>query len=253
MNDSNSNWRIIDLQTNPTAMNMALDEAISNAISNNESSPTIRFYRWQPSAVSIGYFQSLQDEVNTQKCSELGVDIVRRRTGGGAVYHDFNGEITYSIIGKEELFPKDLTQSYKVICGYLVDGLSSLGLNASFHPINDILVDGRKISGNAQTRRNGILLQHGTVLYDLDVEKMFTVLRVTQEKISDKLIQSVKQRVTRILDFKQLSMDEVKNALVDSFTRDKSFEFGEYSKKELRQANKLVKQRYSNNEWNAMR
>lgn len=247
------NWRVIDLQTNNAPMNMALDEAISKSISENDSSPTIRFYRWLPSAVSIGYFQSLEQEVNLEKCKELGIEIVRRRTGGGAVFHDFNGEITYSIIGREELFPKDLTQSYKQICGYLVDGLNALGLNASFHPINDILVDGRKISGNAQTRRNGILLQHGTILYDLDVEKMFTVLKVTQEKISDKLIQSVKQRVTRVLDFKQLSMDQVKNALVDSFTKDKSFEFGDYSKKELQTANQLVKERYSNNEWTAMR
>jgi lipoate---protein ligase len=245
-------WRVVDLQTNSAPMNMALDEAISNEIFEG-ANPTIRFYRWKPSAVSIGYFQSLQDEVNLEKCKELGIEIVRRRTGGGAVFHDFNGEITYSIIGKQELFPKDLTQSYKQICGYLVDALSSLGMNAVFHPINDILVDGRKISGNAQTRRNGILLQHGTILYDLDVEKMFTVLKVTKEKISDKLIQSVKQRVTRVLDFNQISMEELNKALINSFTKDKEFEFGEYSEKELAMTESLVKERYANNEWNSMR
>ncbi|NQV08810.1 lipoate--protein ligase family protein, partial [Candidatus Woesearchaeota archaeon] len=87
-------------------MNMAVDEAVTEAVSSGDSLPTIRFYTWSPSAVSIGYFQGLDREVDVDKCNSKGVDIVRRRTGGGAVYHDCDGEITYSVIVREEDMPK---------------------------------------------------------------------------------------------------------------------------------------------------
>ena len=97
-----ADWRIIGLETREAFLNMALDEVCSEAVAARESLPTIRFYRWQPSAVSIGYFQSLEDEVAVDKCKEAGVDVVRRRTGGGAVFHDYEGEITYSVIAPEK-------------------------------------------------------------------------------------------------------------------------------------------------------
>src|SRR3989338_1792208 len=112
-------WRIIPLTINNAFMNMAIDEAISESVANG-AAPTIRFYRWLPSAVSIGYFQSLHDEVNIEKCNELGLHIVRRRTGGGAVYHDYDGEITYSVIAPEKLFPRGIRESYQVICSWIV-------------------------------------------------------------------------------------------------------------------------------------
>ena len=155
-------WRIIDYTENDAFMNMAIDEAVSEAVGSGESLPTIRFYGWKPSAVSIGYFQSLDKEVDIASCERAGVDIVRRRTGGGAVYHDMVGEITYSVIAPEALFPKDILASYREICGWIIDSLAILGIKAEFKPINDIVVGNKKISGNAQTRRGGVLLQHGT-------------------------------------------------------------------------------------------
>src|SRR5208337_106311 len=94
--------------------------------------------------------------------------------------------------------PKGIRESYKFICEWIVSGLGTIGINADFVPINDIAVDGRKISGNAQTRKEGVLLQHGTVLYDVDVRKMFSVLNVSAEKISDKMIKSAEERVTSV-------------------------------------------------------
>src|SRR3989338_6585891 len=188
-------------------------------------------------AVSIGYFQSLEKEVRLHECEMLGVDVVRRRTGGGAVYHDTRGEITYSVIAPAELFPKDIIESYRVICGWIIDAFALLGLKAEFKPINDIILEGKKVSGNAQTRRNGILLQHGTILYDLDVKKMFTVLNVGPEKIADKFI----------------SKDEVYQALVSAFTKDKKWSFGNYSQQEIVQAEDLAKTRYASHDWNFMR
>ena len=189
-------YRIISLEMHNAFMNMAIDEAISESVAKGNN-PTIRFYKWLPSAVSIGYFQSLADEVDVWKCRSLGVGIVRRRTGGGAVYHSNSGEITYSVIGPVSLFPKNIIKSYEEICGWVIKGLNNLGINAEFVPINDILVKGKKISGNAQTRRKNILLQHGTILYDVNVERMFSVLKVPDEKIKDKLIKVVKEEIAR--------------------------------------------------------
>ena len=106
-------WRVIPIEVRSAAMNMAIDETISASVSDG-ANPTIRFYKWLPSAVSIGYFQSLNDVVNKKYCKRNGVNIVRRRTGGGAVYHSNKGEITYSVIGPVESFPKNIIESYKL-------------------------------------------------------------------------------------------------------------------------------------------
>lgn len=261
-----ADWRLIKLETHDAFMNMALDEACSEAVKARESLPTIRFYRWQPSAVSIGYFQSLHDEVAVEKCKEAGVDVVRRRTGGGAVFHDYEGEITYSVIAPEKMFPKGITESYHEICGWILDSLKLLDVKAEFKPINDIIlapdavgpngekVGGKKISGNAQTRRNGILLQHGTILYTVDVRKMFSLLKVGQEKIADKMIAAVEERVTSIQKLRpEVTMEEVYAAMKNGFTKGKKWEEGEWTLAEMSRAQELAEKRYSTKDWNEMR
>lgn len=283
-------WRVIPLETHNAFMNMALDEACCDAIARGASLPTIRFYRWQPSAVSIGYFQSLEDEIAVDACRAAGVDIVRRRTGGGAVYHDYEGEITYSVMVPERDFcgsggatgdsscggaarPLGITESYHVICGWIIDGLRTIGIEAEFKPINDIVVpvarvggaggaDGaammKKISGNAQTRRNGVILQHGTILYTVDVRKMFSLLKVGKEKIADKLIASVEERVTSVRDVlrdvrPEVTREALYEALLGGFTRGKSVMFGAWSDDELNSARRLAAERYESEGWNKMR
>ncbi len=249
----NEKWRVIALSQNSGAMNMAIDEAVSHFVNSNESLPTIRFYTWKPSCVTIGYHQSMTDEVDTEKCKELGIDVVRRLTGGGSVYHDSDGEITYSIIARQELFEKGIIESYKQICAWIIDGLEELGLKAEFKPINDIIVNNRKISGNAQTRRANIICQHGTILYKLDVATMFSVLKISKEKISDKLIKSVEQRVTSIKNEGDIEFDLVYQSLLKSFTKNKDFEFGKLSEPEYQLAKKLEKEKYLTNDWNFKR
>lgn len=251
--DCGSKWRVIPLETHSAAMNMAIDEAVSKTVGAGKAPPTIRFYRWRPSAVSIGYFQGLHEEVAMDVCERLGVDVVRRRTGGGAVYHDHDGEVTYSVIAPEGMFPKGIIESYHIICGWVIASLKNLGLEGQFHPINDILVGGKKISGNAQTRRGGILLQHGTVLYDVDIEKMFSLLKIGKEKIADKLIADAKQRVTRVLDHTPASIAEVYQAMLDGFTEGKEYEMGALTRDEYAEAKGLAVSRYGNMEWNAKR
>ena len=234
-------------------MNMALDEAVCNGVRDSTSSPTIRFYGWKPSAVSIGRFQSLQDEVDLKRCDELGVDVVRRRTGGGAVFHDSENEVTYSIIAPELAMPKDINVAYQEICGCVVSALASLRVESKFSPINDILVDGKKISGSAQSRRNSVFLQHGTLLLDVDIEKMFGVLRTNEAKNVGRNIASAKERVTSLKEHSGASKQEVLSALEMAFASGRNCQHGIWSANELQEAERLVLQRYSTTEWNCER
>jgi lipoate-protein ligase A len=247
----NMQWRFIPYKENDAFTNMAIDEAVSEAVASGESPPTIRFWGWNPRAVSIGYFQSMEKEVDIAKCEELGVDVVRRRTGGGAVFHD--SEITYSIIGKEDLFPKDIIASYREICGCIINGLQGLGIESEFKPINDIITNGKKISGNAQTRRGGTLLQHGTLLYEVDVDRMFSLLKVPDEKIRDKMIATVKERVTSVKAQKDVNIEQVLDAMKKGFSDGRELENSHLSEKEMERAEELVKSRYKTREWNWMR
>jgi lipoate-protein ligase A len=256
-------WRMIDYTENDAFLNMAIDEAISESVGKGQSLPTIRFYGWNPSAVSIGYFQGINEEVDLERCKDLGVDVVRRRTGGGAVYHDRDGEITYSVIAKEELFPKDIIASYQVICGWIIDSLQRLGINSEFKPINDIVVQGpvgssgpayvKKISGNAQTRRSGVLLQHGTILYEADVKKMFSILKVPSEKMRDKLVKNASERVISVSDLNHCTKDGLYRALISGFSENKEVFFDSLGKEEIERAESLATTRYKTIGWNLMR
>jgi len=233
---------------------MAIDEAIAMNRLVEDNPNTIRLYRWRPSAVSIGYFQSLEKEVNLETCRELGVDVIRRITGGGAVFHDYDGEITYSLVAPETdpKMPRDILASYQVICGAIIDGLKKLGVDAEFKPINDIAAGGKKISGNAQTRRHGVVLQHGTVLVDSDIPTMFRVLRVSDAKISDKMIKAVEERVTNVRKYlgREVSFREARDALVDGFQKvfDVSLKPGKLTRGEEKTVEKL-KAKYMSEEW----
>lgn len=233
---------------------MAIDEAIAMNRLVEDNPNTIRLYRWRPSAVSIGYFQSLEKEVNLETCRELGVDVIRRITGGGAVFHDYDGEITYSLVAPETdpKMPRDILASYQVICGAIIDGLKKLGVDAEFKPINDIAAGGKKISGNAQTRRHGVVLQHGTVLVDSDIFTMFRVLRVSDAKISDKMIKAVEERVTNVRRYlgREVSFREARDALVDGFQKvfDVSLKPGRLTRGEEKTVEKL-KAKYMSEEW----
>ena len=247
------NWRLLETGYNTAYTNMAIDRAILVSNSKGNVPPTVRFYGWKPSAISIGYFQSLNDEVDIDICDNLGINYVRRITGGGAVFHE--KELTYSIV--IPYIPKNILDSYGRICGAIIKGLDALGIDSTYVPINDIVTNGKKISGNAQTRKLKTVLQHGTVLTDVDVEKMFSVLRVPNEKIKDKLIENVKERVTSIkhvLD-KNISFDEISNAMKIGFENEFNInlEKGKLTEEELSLTKKFEKNCFSSKDWNYKR
>lgn len=241
---------------NSAAMNMAIDESIMQH-ARETGDATVRFYSWKPSAVSIGYFQGLEEEVDLQKCSEHGVDFVRRITGGGAVFHD--KELTYSFVCTEKsgIVPEKIIDSYMQICKSVILGLKELGLAAAFVPLNDIVVGGKKVSGNAQTRRGGVVLQHGTILLKVDVDKMFSLLRVPSEKMRDKIVSDVKQRVTSVEEQlgRRVEFGEMSDALKKGFEKafDAGLVSGMLSRKEMLVAEKIAKEKFLAKEWNFKR
>jgi lipoate-protein ligase A len=237
---------------------MGLDEALLESCAGKITAgggtfPVLRFYGWEPPAVSIGYFQGMTEEVDTGAAQRLGFDLVRRISGGGAVLH--RSELTYSIIMKDDhpFARKDFRESYRVLSGGLIRGFAIMGIEADFSGINDIMAQGKKISGNAQTRRMGCLLQHGTILLDNDSEAMFKVLKVPEEKIKGKSIAEAKERVTslRMVLGREIGFAEAETAFINGFSEafGLQLEASEPCRAEECRAKELAEQKFSSREW----
>jgi len=253
-------WRRLKLEVNDAFTNMAIDEAIVTARIEGLAPNTLRFYQWKPSAVSVGRFQTVSNEVHVENCQRLGVDIVRRITGGGTVYHDGEGEVTYSVVAKEEDFgTTDVVQAYNTICNGLIEAAKILGVNADFNPGDpkncpNIAVQGKKISGSAQFHKGGVLLQHGTFLLEADLEKMFTFLRVPWAKTITDVVCVAQERLTSIKNElgKKVSTQEAYRALVKGFERSLNLQLREetLTTHERNMTEKLREDKYSTEGWN---
>jgi len=242
-------WRILRYEENGAAMNMALDDAIAEAVAYRVAGPTMRFYGWEPSAVSIGRFQDIEEVVDLEQCRKLGVEIVRRSTGGGAVFHDQGKELTYSVICPEDMMPKDINEAYREVGGWIVNALKFLGIEGAFEPINDVLVNGKKISGSSQSRRKGIFVQHGTLLYDLDRARMFSVLRVPKDKMEAHDLDRAAERVTSVREQKKVPWEYVAAAMANAFIMNREWYAGDLTQDELARAEVIARMRYANDEW----
>jgi len=192
-------WRFLDLGERDIYTVLAINEAITIAVDEGRCLNTLRFLSIKPPAVTLGYFQNAEEEVNLDFCIRNGINIARRWTGGGCAYEDYRGELTYGIMANftESDALLDIRKSFEFLCSAVVIGLRKLGINAQFRPINDILANGRKIGGVGQSRLRNALLLEGSILLD-DREEMFKALKVSREKLRDKGIASPEQRVTSI-------------------------------------------------------
>ncbi|MXY38044.1 MAG: lipoate--protein ligase family protein [Cenarchaeum sp. SB0664_bin_35] len=203
----------------------------------------LRIYGWSRPCITIGYFQGVREEVNLDRCEHSQVDVVRRITGGGAVFHDM--EVTYSLVTSR--FHSDIMESYRSICDMVVLGLGYMGLDALFSPLNDVTVNGRKVCGNAQTRKGGALLQHGTILLDVDVEKMFSLLNVPTTKIRDKAIADVKERVAGIGRTFEQTTDALRRGAQDAFGC--GLDNMSLSGNDIAECKRIMATRYSQRSW----
>jgi lipoate-protein ligase A len=215
-------WRLLDTGSRTAAENMALDDVILDCRANDLSPNTLRLLQFDPTAVLVGYHQSIDQEVRTEYCAKQGIDVNRRLTGGGAIFFDrtsLGWEIfaSRSDVGAHQLVDKIFMR----MCEGTILALRHLGVPASFRSKNDIEVNGRKISGTGGTARDQAFLFQGTLLIDFDVTTMLRALRIPVMKLKDKEIQSVKERVT-CLQWelqRQPALSEIKQALKQGFEK----------------------------------
>jgi lipoate-protein ligase A len=253
-------WRLLKLETHDAFTNMAVDEAILTSRIADIAPNTIRFYRWKPSAVSIGKFQDIHNEVQLDECRKLGVDVVRRITGGGTVYHDAEDEITYSVVAsKQDLHTSDIAEVYARIYAGMVEALKTLGITADFSEGNqktcpNLTIKGKKVSGSAQAHKSAVVLQHGTLLLNVDLRKMFIVLRVPWAKTCMQVVDIAKNKITSInLELgRKVSIEEANDALTKGFEKALNVKLNEstLTAYELELAEKLSKEKYANEQWN---
>ncbi|MDA8390329.1 MAG: biotin/lipoate A/B protein ligase family protein [Gammaproteobacteria bacterium] len=210
-------WRLLDTGLRSAAENMALDRTLLESAQAGGIN-TLRFLRFKPSAL-IGFHQSAGQELHLEYCREHGIDVSRRITGGGALYCD-EGQIGWELFLDRRTFDTaDMLAIAGKVCGMAVQGLRRLGIDAAFRPRNDIEVAGRKIGGTGGAFDGEALLYQGTVLVDFDIERMLKVLRIPQEKLSDKAIASARERITTLNELAgdTITIAAVQEALTGAF------------------------------------
>lgn len=273
-------WRFIDSGNSSPAFNMALDEALLDWHSEGKIPPVIRFYGWDPATLSVGYFQKVEKEIDMEAVKAHGLGFVRRPTGGRGVLHEH--ELTYSVIVSEEHpeMPKTVTEAYRVISEGILKGFHHLGLDAYFAvPRTDeernalknprsavcfdapswyeLVVEGRKVAGSAQTRQKGVILQHGSILLDLDEDKLFSLFKYPNERVKERMRKGFKDKAVAINEIspRRITLEEAKEAFYKGFAEGLNIELETYqlNEEELAYVNKIAKERYENDEWNFKR
>jgi len=245
-------WKIIHSHKPvPPVMQMALDEVLATEVGEGRRQPTLRIWEWNEPAVVIGSFQSLQNEVDPVNATKHGFTVVRRISGGGAMFMEAGSVITYSIY-----VPTDLVQgmsfadSYAFLDEWVISALKSVGIDAHYQPLNDITSPTGKIGGAAQKRLgSGAVLHHVTMSYDMDGEKMVQVLRIGREKLSDKGITSAAKRVDPLRSQTGLSRAAIIDRMKETFTGLYGATEGDVTAEEYAKATELVANKFGTEEW----
>ena len=270
-------WRLLNTGFSGPAYNMAVDEAILLSHSRGLVPPTVRFFGWNPPTLSIGYFQRATREIDLDELRAHGLGFVRRPTGGRAVLHD--KELTYSVIVSEDhpMMPSSINESYRVLSMGLLEGFRELGLQADMVSLAEesekkkfesmgsaacfdspswyeLVVEGRKVAGSAQTRQHHTILQHGSILLDLDVEQLFSVLVFSSDRIRNFMKEQFKEKAVSIKDVSGhlVSYEEACQAFAVGFARGLGINLvpSELTPEELELVEQLVRDKYDTDSWN---
>ncbi|MGG4168648.1 biotin/lipoate A/B protein ligase family protein [Rossellomorea vietnamensis] len=273
-------WRFIDSGNCSPSYNMALDEALLDWHSEGKIPPTIRFYGWDPATLSIGYFQKVEKEINLDAVKGHGLGFVRRPTGGRGVLHEH--ELTYSVIVSEEHpeMPRTVTEAYRVISEGILKGFQGLGLEAYFavprtaeereglkNPRSavcfdapswyELVVEGRKVAGSAQTRQKGVILQHGSILLDLDEDKLFSLFNYPSDRVKERMQRAFKSKAVAMNEISSVpvTMEMAKEAFKKGFEEGLNIHLEPYelSEEETQYVVDLAESRYESDEWNFKR
>jgi lipoate-protein ligase A len=254
------NWRLIREETRDGPMQMALEEIAAQTAADG-GPRTVRAYQWSPSTLSLGYRQEAES-VDWSLCEREAVAVTRRQTGGGGIYHDETGDISYSIVAPAAELPGDLMDCYDQLCEPILDAFHAMGVDAEFvpeehpalhepacylralHPAHDITANGRKISGNAQYRTRDAVIQHGSLSYSLRPDNHLGVFAdpgVDEE--------TFRERVTSIREESGISRSAAVDALEDAFVEWCNAEEGSWTEEELDAARELAEDKYATDAW----
>ncbi len=227
-------------------INLAIEEYALKNLDINET--YLLFYINEPSII-IGKNQNAIEEINTEYVEKNGIHVVRRLSGGGAVYHDL-GNLNFSFITKDD---GDSFHNFRKFTEPVVNALRKLGVNAELSGRNDLLAEGRKISGNAQFSTRGRMFSHGTLLFDSEIESVVSALNVKKDKIESKGIKSIRSRVANISEFlsEKVTIEEFRSLLLKNIF-DGQDDIPEYvlTEKDWENIHELSKERYQNWDWN---
>ncbi len=267
-------WYYVDSGYCTPSFNMAMDEALLNWHSQGKIPPVLRFYGWQPAGISVGYFQRVKGKIDVESARKHGIDLVRRQTGGRAVLHD--QELTYSVLVSEdhEVMPPSVKEAYLVISRGLLEGFKLLDIDAEFAvpegklQTNDsavcfeepswyeLIVAGKKAAGSAQTRKKGVILQHGSIPLDVDKVKLFDLFVYPNERVKERARRSFGDKAIAINEVVEypVSFNEAKQAFKAGFERglDIQLEPFELSDEQLAEVHAL-ESKYKSEEWNFSR
>lgn len=244
-------WNILHEPAMSPMMNAALDEVLTTEVGEGRRGPTLRIWEWDEAAVIIGSFQSVMNEVDEDQLKAHGAGLVRRISGGGAMYMEPANSITYALYVPGELVRgMSFADSYAFLDDWVLEALRSLGIAAEYKPLNDITSPLGKIGGAAQKRlANGAVLHHVTMAYDMDAEAMTQVLRVGREKLSDKGTTSAKKRVDPLRSQTGLSREAIIERMLAVFTDRYGGSADKVTAEEYTLAERLVAEKFSTETW----
>ncbi|GAA3758307.1 biotin/lipoate A/B protein ligase family protein [Microbacterium kribbense] len=244
-------WEIIHDKPVSPRMNLALDEVLTTRVGDGRRNPTLRMWEWDESAVVIGSFQSLRNEVDPDGARKHGFDVVRRISGGGAMLMAAGSIVTYSLYVPASLVAgMTFADSYAFLDDWVLQALRSLGIDASYQPLNDIVGPSGKIGGAAQKRlANGGVLHHATLSYDMDGQVMTEVLRIGREKLSDKGTASAAKRVDPLRSQTGLSREAIIARFIETFTNLYGATPSHIADAEYAEAEALVQSKFATDAW----
>lgn len=246
-------WQLIHEGPQPPALHMALDEVLTTEVAAGLRPPTLRVWEWAAPAVVIGSFQSLSNEVDQDGARRHGVEVVRRISGGGAMFCEPGNTITYSLSVPQALVQGlSFADSYAYLDDWVLGALGDMGVKAWYQPLNDIATEAGKIAGAAQKRvagGEGAVLHHVTMAYDIDAGKMVDVLRIGREKLSDKGTRSAEKRVDPLRRQTGLPREAVIDRMIDSFRTRHGLATGRVTEEELATAQELARTKFATPQW----
>jgi lipoate-protein ligase A len=244
-------WQLIHGAAYPPVLQMALDQVLSEEVGAGRRQPTLRIWEWNEPGVVIGSFQSVKNEIDLENAAKYGFQVVRRVSGGGAMFMEAGSVITYSIYAPTDLVHgMTFADSYAFLDEWVIAALKSLGIDASYQPLNDITSPSGKIGGAAQKRLGtGAVLHHVTMSYDMDGDRMVEVLRIGREKMSDKGTKSANKRVDPLRSQTGLSRAAIIERMEQTFTTLYGAAPDDVTPAELARAEELVAEKFATDDW----